>query len=66
MKVKCSECQAETDIGPNCNDPSDTRYKSVCPLLHDHLVAKGGQGTNLECPRMRRVRDAAIIRHGHK
>jgi len=62
MKVKCPKCSAEADIGPNCDDLSDTRYKLKCPLLHDHLRAKGSD-TNIECPRMRRARDAAIIKN---
>jgi hypothetical protein len=49
--VKCPWCAAEVDLGPTGEDPSDTRYKVVCPVLLVHMAA-GGDVTDLECPHM--------------
>jgi len=61
MIVKCPKCAAETDVGADANDLSDTRYKLTCSELHAHLIAKGGQDTAIECPYMHRARDAIIL-----
>ena len=45
MKVKCSECPAEADLRPNCDDLTEifnTLLDKVWrPVLHAHLAKKG-------------------------
>ncbi len=61
MKVKCPACPGEIDLGPNCDDLSDTAYQLSCPALHEHLLEKGS-AVDIECENMRIVRNAAILK----
>ena len=63
MKVKCPRCPAETDIGRDCNDVSDTRYKLLCPEIRDRLAAEGGTALEFDCINMRTARDSAIRKY---
>jgi hypothetical protein len=63
MKVKCPKCPVETDIGPDCDDVSDTGYKLVCPEIQRELIARGGTGIDLDCINMRTARDSAIRKY---
>jgi hypothetical protein len=60
MKVNCPRCPAEMDVGRDCDDVSDTRYKLLCPEIRDRLAAEGGTAFEFDCINMRTARDSAI------
>jgi hypothetical protein len=61
MKVKCPECPAETDLGPDCNDLTDLRYRFDCPVLLEHRLQKGADA-GIGCSYMHRAIVAAILK----
>ena len=54
------KCSPDTDIGLDCDDASDTRYKLECPEIRDRLMAEGGTAFELDYIHMRTARDSAI------
>ena len=62
MKIKCPQCPAEADLGPNGNDLSDTHYKLQCPVITKHLIDAGGSASDIDCPHMRSTRNATILK----
>jgi len=61
VKVTCPKCRTQTN-GPDV-DHLDCAYKSRCPLIHRHilLIKRGGAGTKMDCPHMRRAKLAAVL-----
>ena len=60
MKVTCSNCPAEMELGSEGEDIGDTAYKLLCPVLREHPPK--GHDVDTECPYMRDVRKAAALR----
>ena len=60
--VTCPRCRAETDLGPTGDDLSDTGYRLTCPVLHRHLIGKGGSDVDIECRYMQQAIVGAIIK----
>lgn len=63
MKVTCTNCPAEADLGPNGEDVSDTAYKLLCPVLRDRRAQMGEHDIDLDCPYMQDARELAVSRH---
>ena len=63
MKVKCSNCPAEMELGIDAEDIGDTAYKLLCPVLRKHPPK--GHDIDTECPYMRDAQKAAALRRRH-
>jgi len=59
MRLKCTNCPAEMEVGANGEDVGDTAYRLLCPILRDHRK-EPNRDVDLECPYMRDARSAAI------
>ena len=60
MVLHCPKCGARSNLGPNADNLTDTRYRADCPVLFAELRA-GGENIELECPHMRRARFDAFV-----
>jgi hypothetical protein len=59
MKVRCTNCPAETELGDQGQDIGDSAYKLICPVLREHYRNDAAA----DCPYMRGVKEAEELRH---
>ena len=57
MKVRCTNCPAELQLGADGEDIGDAAYKLLCPVLREHFR----NDTAADCPYMHAVKAAAEI-----
>jgi hypothetical protein len=62
MRVNCTNCPAQLELGPDGEDIGDAAYKHLCPILREHFARVGYHDIDLDCPYMRGVGEAAIIK----
>ena len=58
MRLRCTNCPAELELGTEGRDTGDIAYKLLCLVLRDHFKNDVG----VDCPCMRTVKDAAALR----
>ena len=58
MKLRCTNCPAELELGSEGRDTGDVAYKLLCPVLRDHFK----NDVDVDCPYMRAVTNAAALR----
>jgi hypothetical protein len=63
MMVNCTNCPAQLELGVGGKDIGDTAYKHLCPILRERFAKEGRRDVNLDCPYMRSVREAMILKH---
>jgi hypothetical protein len=63
MRLKCSHCSAEADVGPYDTDTSDTAYKVLCPMLREEVAKSTGHDLDLDCPHMRKAIMAGVAQY---
>lgn len=60
MRVKCTNCPAEVELGVEGEDIGDTAYKLLCPVLREQSAIRK-YDVDAECPYMREVKNAAAL-----
>jgi hypothetical protein len=63
MRVNCTNCPAQLELGADGKDIGDTAYKRLCPILREYFAKAGQQNAGLDCPYMRDVREAIVRKH---
>jgi hypothetical protein len=59
LRLQCTHCAAEADLGPRGEDLSDERYRLICPELRAYQGSKKWMG----CPHLGLVVRTAVRRN---
>jgi hypothetical protein len=63
MRVNCTNCPAQLELGADGEDLGDTAYKHLCPALREYFARGRRHDIDPECPYMRGVKETTMLKY---